>query len=37
VVVFVVVGSSTFGKTRGLELPVAARVSLAIAIYFTVS
>jgi hypothetical protein len=32
VVVLVVVVSSTLGNTRGLELPVAARVSLAIAI-----
>ena len=32
-VVLVVVVSSTLGKIRGLELPVAARVSLAIAIY----
>jgi hypothetical protein len=37
VVVLVVVVSSTLGKTRGLELPVAARVSLAIAICFTIS
>jgi hypothetical protein len=37
VVVLVVVVSSTLGKTRGLEFPVAARVSLAIAIYFLVS
>jgi hypothetical protein len=35
VTVFLVAGaSSTLGKTRGLEFPVAARVSLAIAICF---
>lgn len=37
VTVLVVVVSSTLGKTRGLELPVAARVSLAIASCFLVS